>query len=80
MAHHDHDHEHNHERDAAAQVPYTACVITVSDRCAAGTREDCAGPALVAQLVAAGFDVDPHVVVEPDDAGRIAHAIREAAR
>lgn len=80
MAHHDHDHEHNHERDAAAQVPYTARVITVSDRCAAGKRVDSAGPALVAQLAAAGFDVDPHVVVEPDDAGRIAHAIREAAR
>lgn len=80
MAHHDHDHERNHEHDAAAQVPYTARVITVSDRCAAGMRVDSAGPALVAQLAAAGFDVDPHVVVEPDDAGRIAHAIREAAR
>lgn len=82
MPHHDLPgcQKHDHEHDAAARVPYMARVITVSDRCAAGKREDSAGPALVAQLAEAGFDVDPHVVIEPDDAGRIAHAIREAAR
>jgi molybdenum cofactor synthesis domain-containing protein len=40
-----------------------ARVLTVSDRAAAGTREDRSGPALVEQLTAAGWRCDDPVVV-----------------
>ncbi len=40
-----------------------AKVLTVSDGVASGTREDLGGPALVAQLQVAGFDVVEHRVV-----------------
>lgn len=41
----------------------TARVLTVSDGVTAGTREDQAGPALVARLEAAGFEVVEHDAV-----------------
>ena len=40
-----------------------ARVLTVSDRAAAGTREDRSGPALVQQLTAAGWRCDAPIVV-----------------
>jgi len=55
-----------------------ATVITVSDTVCAGTREDRSGPKAVALLREAGFQVAGPVCV-PDEAGRIAAAIREAA-
>ena len=54
----------------------TARVITVSDRSAAGVREDLSGPAGAALLATAGWDA--RVVVVPDEQDRIASAIRTA--
>jgi molybdenum cofactor synthesis domain-containing protein len=54
-----------------------AAVVVVSDRSAAGVREDRSGPAAVARLREAGFAVDePHVV--PDGAGSVTEAVRHA--
>lgn len=54
-----------------------AWVITVSDRCAAGAAEDGSGPAVAAQLLAAGFTVAARQVV-PDEAEQIADLISAA--
>jgi molybdenum cofactor synthesis domain-containing protein len=55
-----------------------ATVITVSDGCAGGQREDLSGPEACRRLVAAGFEVEgPRVV--PDDLSAIAAALRAAA-
>lgn len=51
-----------------------AVVITVSSRAAAGVYEDEAGPALVALLAEAGFDVGEPVVI-PDGRSEVAGAI-----
>lgn len=51
-------------------------VITVSDRCAAGTREDASGPLLVATLAAAGYSVSSAVVPDGEDSVRL--ALRDA--
>ena len=40
--------------ESVQKVAYTAAVITVSDRGAAGEREDASGPALVALLAGRG--------------------------
>lgn len=54
-----------------------AAVITVSDRSAAGERQDAGGPIAVAALRAAGFACgDPHLV--PDGADSVEAALREA--
>ncbi len=55
----------------------TALVLTVSDRVAAGTRDDASGPAIAARLAELGWTVD-HALV-PDDRDRIAAALRDAA-
>jgi molybdenum cofactor biosynthesis protein B len=53
-------------------------VLTVSDRCAAGTREDKSGAAIVAWALAAGHEVAAQAVV-PDEADQIvAHLLRWA--
>jgi molybdenum cofactor synthesis domain-containing protein len=51
-------------------------VITVSDRCAAGLREDASGPVLAAALEAAGYTVSRSVV--PDGADSVREALRAA--
>lgn len=51
-----------------------AAVITVSDRSAAGEREDASGPVAVAALRDAGFACDDAVVV-PDGADSVERAI-----
>lgn len=56
---------------------HTAVVITVSDRSAAGEREDRSGPIAVAALTAASFSCAPAVVV-PDGADSVERALREA--
>ena len=48
------------------QKKYTAAVITVSDRCAAGEREDLGGPLVCELLAAAGFEVTGTAII-PDD-------------
>ena len=51
-------------------------VITVSDRAAAGEREDLSGPAIVDALAAAGYDAT--VTVVPDGELSVAAALRVA--
>lgn len=58
-------------------MPHTARVITVSDRSAAGLREDRGGPLAVSLLRDAGFDC-ADVVVVPDGADNVEAALRAA--
>ena len=59
--------------DAAIErATHEAVVVTCSNRSAAGEREDASGPALVAALRDAGFDVAPEPLVVRDDEGEIA--------
>jgi len=55
-----------------------ATVITVSDSCARGEREDQSGPEAARLLRDSGFEVSGPIVVA-DDRPRVAAAIREAA-
>jgi len=55
----------------------SALVLTVSDRSAAGTREDASGQALEARLVELGFEVERRVV--PDEQWEIEQAIVSGA-
>lgn len=54
----------------------SAAVLTVSDRSAAGVREDTAGPIAVEALRTAGFDCDDAVIV-PDGADAVEQALRD---
>ncbi len=56
----------------------SAVVLTVSDRCAAGTREDLSGPAVARLLTEAGMPA-PTCHVLPDEIAEIAHALRHHA-
>lgn len=56
----------------------TAAVVTVSDRSHGGLRHDSSGPLLATLLADLGFAVS-EVVVVPDEAPRIAEAVREAS-
>jgi len=58
-------------------VPHAARVITVSDRSAAGLREDRGGPLAVSLLREAGFDCRDAVVVH-DGADSVEAAVRAA--
>jgi molybdenum cofactor synthesis domain-containing protein len=58
-------------------VRYTAAVITVSDRSAAGSRVDAGGPLAVSALREAGFECDDATVV-PDGAESVESALRSA--
>lgn len=51
-----------------------AAVLTVSDRSAAGTREDRSGPVAVAALRDAGFSCDEALII-PDGADSVERAI-----
>ena len=66
------------EQNSAAR-PREAIVITVSDRCASGEREDLSGPAVVSALTDAGFTVlQQHIV--SDDLPLIEQALRNAVQ
>ncbi|MFC6646702.1 molybdenum cofactor biosynthesis protein B [Granulicella cerasi] len=56
-----------------------AVVVTVSDRCFAGTQQDVSGPTLVRLLTEAGAEVSPATVVA-DDRAEIAAILREASQ
>lgn len=58
-------------------MPFLACVITVSDRSAAGAREDTSGPVAVDALRAAGVDC-PDAVIVSDGADSVEQAVRRA--
>ena len=64
--------------DAVNLAPRTAVVLTVSDRCAAGTQTDLSGPAVAAVLTTAGAQVI-NIKIVPDDLPTIAAALRAAA-
>ncbi len=55
-----------------------AVVITVSDSCFAGLREDRSGPEVSARLRQAGFSVE-EVLIVPDEQEQLASALREQA-
>ena len=55
-----------------------AAVLTVSDRCAAGTQVDRSGPAVAKLLQQAGLEV-ARTATLPDEVGEIAHALRHHA-
>lgn len=57
--------------------PVTGAVITVSDRCFAGVREDLSGP-LAATLLAEHDVIVDKVVVVPDGIDALGQAIRDA--
>ena len=59
-------------------MSFTARVITISDRCAQGQREDASGPLLVQLLQRAGYTVTGTAIV-PDEYDVICHALRQAA-
>ena len=57
------------------RATHEAVVVTCSNRSAAGEREDSSGPALVEQLLAAGFDVATAPIVVRDDEEEIARVL-----
>ena len=59
-------------------MSFAAMVITISDRCAQGQREDASGPLLVQLLQRAGYTVTGTAIV-PDEYDVICHALRQAA-
>ena len=74
---------HHHEQSgacggAAGVQAYAAAVITVSDRCSAGRRDDATGPAVAELLAREGFEVCSTAIVA-DDVDAIGAAIQDAA-
>ena len=67
------------QAEPAVETVHEATVITCSTRAFAGERDDESGPALIAALRAAGFDVAPDAVVLPDDEDQIAARIAALA-
>ena len=61
------------------QAEHEAVVLTASTRAASGERQDASGPAVVAALAAAGFDVVPEPLVLADDHARLVAALTELA-
>jgi cyclic pyranopterin monophosphate synthase len=62
-----------------ARAGHEAVVVTCSTRSAAGERPDTSGPALVATLSAAGWDVEPEARLVIDDEATIAGVLSELA-
>ena len=56
----------------------TAIVITVSDRCFAGTQTDLSGPAIVRILTNAGAEIVEAITL-PDELDQLTSALRSAA-
>ena len=69
------------ERSSSSSPPdaHEAMVITCSTRAAAAEREDASGPAVVAALQAAGFDVAEKPIVLGDDEDAIASTLASLA-
>jgi cyclic pyranopterin monophosphate synthase len=64
---------------AGAAPTHEAVVVTCSTRSAAGERPDASGPALIAALTAAGWDVDPDPRLVADDEEAIATLLARLA-
>lgn len=58
-------------------MSYKAVVITVSDKCTTGERQDTSGPAIREMLEETGYTVI-HAVTVPDEKEQIADAMRHA--
>ena len=58
---------------------HEAVVVTCSNRSAAGERQDSSGPALVAALRDAGFDIAPEALIVADDEAEIAALLARLA-
>jgi len=58
---------------------YTAAILTISDSAHQGKREDLSGPAVVAELKAAGFQIAKTAVV-PDEQDQIEEALKTYSR
>jgi len=65
--------------ETLAAAEHEAVVVTCSNRSAAGEREDASGPALVAALREAGFDVAAEPIVVADDEEAIAALLARLA-
>ena len=61
------------------QRTLTAAVVTVSDSCARGERQDASGPAVAELLSTSGFDITAREIV-PDDSTQIQTALIELAK
>ena len=61
--------------DRPAPLPFQAAVITLSDRCAAGEREDKSGPAIVERLQQAGYEIIETLLL-PDDQAALEKELR----
>jgi molybdenum cofactor synthesis domain-containing protein len=57
----------------------TAAILTISDSAHQGKREDLSGPAVVAELKAAGFHI-AHTAVVPDEQDQIQDAMKSSSR
>ncbi|MEA2652612.1 MAG: cyclic pyranopterin monophosphate synthase, partial [Chloroflexota bacterium] len=68
-----------YRRQEVRRAEHEAVVVTCSNRSAAGEREDTSGPALVAALRDAGFDVAPEALVVADDEALIASTLTRLA-
>ena len=69
----------NYPPAEAPSAEHEAVVVTCSNRSAAGEREDASGPALVAALRDAGFDVAPEALVVADDEAKISALLARLA-
>lgn len=63
---------------ASADRPFTAAVITLSDKGAAGEREDKSGPLIVSMLEEAGYDVVEAMLL-PDARGPLEYQMKRLA-
>jgi molybdopterin adenylyltransferase len=61
------------------QTTFTAAVVTVSDSCARGERQDASGPAVAELLSASGFNVTGPEIV-PDESTQIQAALIKLAK
>ena len=64
-----------HIKARVGKRPYQAAVITLSDKGSRGEREDTSGPALVAGLKSAGYEVVEQILL-PDDKMRLEAELR----
>lgn len=71
--------DYRRDAPAAEAARHEAVVVTCSNRSASGERADASGPALVARLADAGFDVDHDPMIVPDDEGQIAGLLARMA-
>jgi cyclic pyranopterin monophosphate synthase len=69
----------DYAQDEVPRAEHEAVVVTCSNRSAAGEREDTSGPALVAALRDAGFDVARDALVVADDESQIASTLARLA-